>query len=264
MKEMWPELEELSHLWLLLELLSGQASFYETGYWLFSFPHLICFRSFRASVAGGALSMTFLQFRTNRYEISNATFVENTSQSGGAIAAEYYVYAEDQRDVRIYFNDPVTHPSIQIFDSLLTQNSATKEGGAFYLNSVRALLDNVTMHDNNASEIGGACSFTGGSAVLFVNGQLYRNKATLGGALSVGERCMLHCVRCEITRNEASDGGGGVAVAHFLLMRQPIAFQCDGCSMTRNRARLGGEITTPMSWFCERLSCRRSVFECPD
>lgn len=194
---------------------------------------------YRADVAGGALSMSFLQFRRNRYEINNAVLTQNTALLGGAIYAEYYVYAEHQADTRLLFHDPFIHPSIQLNDTVVTNNSATN-GGALFLKSVRGLLSNVTIEDNNASEMGGACVLDEGSVVLLINGTLRRNEAATGGAIMIGERSMLHCAGCEIVNNTASVKGGGMSIAVSFRMDQSVIFQCETCSITRNRARLGG------------------------
>lgn len=183
--------------------------------------------------------MTFSQFRINRFEITDAVFMQNKAQTGGAIYAEYYVYSQNRGDIRLFFQDFNIQPHIQLNNTILMDNSALGGGGgALLLTSIRALLTNVTMSNNTAAESGGACAFNAGSVVLLINGTFRKNKAATGGAIALGERSMLHCIKCEMTRNVASNDGGGLMAV--ILMPQQFGFQCDTCSITQNRARLGG------------------------
>lgn len=193
----------------------------------------------RAMDGGGALSLSFLQFRDTRCVISNVMFAENNAATGGAVFAEFYLYVDNKMEQTHFGDQSLENPSIQMNHTVFLGNSAVT-GGAMELNGVPALLRNISMENNRAKDAGGALALVGLSVVQVIGGTFHRNKAKSGGALMVRERCMMHCIGCAITNNKATADGGGVCIVCLFVKKQAVVFECDECAVKENRARIGG------------------------
>lgn len=188
------------------------------------------------------MSASFLQHNDNNIVIRNVNFVENAARHGGAVFGEYHIYVDDQVERSYFYDRTFGEPSLFINHTRFARNSARANGGSVRLNNVPTLMMNITMEDNTAVKRGGACALDRGSELLLINGTFRRNRARNGGGLLIGERTMVHCVDCTISRNKAKHEGGGVSIVSVIARLQTIAFQCDGCSINRNVAQLGGKV----------------------
>lgn len=126
-------------------------------------------------------------------------------------------------------------------NTYLSRNSAIN-GGAINFNGAAALIENITLKDNTADEVGGAACFTHWSGVKIVNATFQNSFASFGGAIRVEDSSMLHCIHCNMTKNLAYSGGGAISIISNPIKAQPVAFQCDNCHIKANRATLGGKI----------------------
>jgi len=130
-------------------------------------------------------------------------------------------------------------PSLTIANSTIRNNLAT-EGGAINLNGVPALLHNITVDSNKATERGGGIIALRGSVIKITNSNFTSNKGGDGGALMIDELAMAHIMGCVIEGNTANWTGGGLSLITRSYPKQNISLQCDLCDITNNSANRGG------------------------
>ncbi len=112
-------------------------------------------------------------------------------------------------------------------------NTATINGGGFYVSTDSTLtLVNATVDSNTAGDSGGAFFAKGSSRVNMTGGQLLRNTATQsGGAGCLLEASQLVLVDASLSGNSATAGGGVVLMGSTM--------SCVSVSFERNSAKAG-------------------------
>jgi predicted outer membrane repeat protein len=144
------------------------------------------FTQHSANDTGGALYLS----EFSHASISNSTFTDNTSGSGGAIYSD-----------KSHFN---------ITGSTFTDNSANFDGGAIALelSSDTSTIDSTLFTDNSA-ENGGAIGIIEIGAIVATDCNFTENTASgFGGGLYVNDFSSVELINCTLDQNSAESGGG--------------------------------------------------------
>ncbi len=167
-----------------------------------------------------------------RWDITNCTFVGNTAEWGGAIAAENIsLYLAGNHFVN---NSAVGPPA-----------SGLGDGGAVWLQQSSANMTQC-LFDGNSAVYGGGISFSG--ELLFIHlSNFSENEAgsstlALGGAIFFrgGERVIVLISSSVFLENKAQNAGG--AIAHLLV---DGVLTIEGSTFCQNSAESGGAILCP-------------------
>lgn len=128
----------------------------------------VTFQGNSAALYGGALEVE--TFRDNLgNNIHNSIFKDNNAQWGGAVA----VYGKSGKSTNMYFKD-----------CTVEGNSATKDGGAFYVEDESLVdLTRTTLKGNHADNNGGAVCVHGWKALQAFRSSFVGNYAASGGAV---------------------------------------------------------------------------------
>ena len=128
----------------------------------------VTFQGNSATLYGGALEVeTFRESLGNN--VRNAVFKDNQAQYGGAVA----VYGKDRKPTYMYFKD-----------CTLDGNSATKDGGAFYVEDESFIdLTRIILKNNHANNRGGAVCLHGWKGVQAFRSSFIGNSSGTGGAI---------------------------------------------------------------------------------
>lgn len=159
------------------------------------------------SVSNGAGS---IYFSGGNAEIHDCEFVGNGAVNGGAILVDNYIvlsvfdssFRDNEADNGGAF---LIKGELFLYDSVCSNNSAKKMGGAIYSDFYSA-IENSTFTDNTADK-GGAIAIEDGE---IINSTISKNYARIsGGALYVGEQ--LNVVNSTFEKNKAADGSNTIA-----------------------------------------------------
>ncbi len=150
--------------------------------------------------------------------INGATITNNSAANGGAIA----VVKRNQKDKETGQDNSLYNASVTINSGLISGNTASKDGGAFYLNdengtgtTVDFFMKDGTVQSNSAnstSGLGGGVYVTGGGSFFISGGAINRNTAYSGGGSYVLDGNFTMSETAEISSNNAYKYGGGAYV----------------------------------------------------
>ena len=128
----------------------------------------VIFQGNSAALYGGALEVESFKASIGN-NVHNAIFKENQAKFGGAVA----VYGENRKSTSMYFKD-----------CTIEGNSATKDGGAFYVEDESFIdLTRTLLKNNHAGDRGGAVCIQGWKGVQAFQSSFTGNSSGTGGAI---------------------------------------------------------------------------------
>ena len=157
----------------------------------------VTFQGNSAASYGGALEVeSFRESLGNN--VRNAIFKDNQAQYGGAVA----VYGKGGKATSMYFKD-----------CTVEGNSATKDGGAFYVEDESFIdLTRIVLKNNHANNMGGAVCIHGWKGVQAFRSSFTGNSSGTGGAIysegSSDKYAYLFIDECSFDANSISNRYG--------------------------------------------------------
>ena len=143
-------------------------------------------------------------------EIHDSEFTDNNADYGGAIFIEEYTIlsvfdSSFSRNNADYGGAILAEGELYIYDSIFSDNTATKIGGAIYNDFYLSIINSPFI--NNVADNGGAISVDYGE---IINSTFSNNDAIIsGGALFVTDE--LTITNCTFEKNMAGDGSNTIA-----------------------------------------------------
>ena len=222
----------------------------------------VTFQGNSAALYGGALEVE--TFRDNLgNNIHNSIFKDNNAQWGGAVA----VYGKSGKSTNMYFKD-----------CTVEGNSATKDGGAFYVEDESLVdLTRTTLKGNHADNNGGAVCVHGWKALQAFRSSFVGNYAASGGAVYAeksGEQyAVVYIDECSFDANYITKNYGCLfninGVDKFCMNNSSVRGSYNSKSATGEKACwidydaiqsltsisncsiIGGDINSALVWSCE-------------
>lgn len=210
-----------------------------------------------ATNKGGAIWLS----RNAKSQISNASFLNNQADIGGAISASCPLEMSECTltantatwGAGIFAAEPVTLSTINA-----AENQSTKAGGALYL-SAGGTIENSTFSKNTAAKQGGAIYLKAGDLAL--SGSNFTENTAIygGGALYIGHDGVgnSQVASCAFSQNASSAFGGGI----YLGSNKKL--EVISSTFSKNEAAHGGGISTlagPSDPANSNLSIQSSTF----
>lgn len=191
-----------------------------------------------ATNKGGAIWLS----RNAKSQISNASFLNNQADIGGAISASCPLEMSECTltankatwGAGIFAAEPVTLSTINA-----AENQSTKAGGALYL-SAGGTIENSTFSNNTAAKQGGAIYLKAGDLAL--SGSNFTENTAIygGGALYIDHDGLgnSQVTSCTFTQNASSAFGGGI------YLGRNGKLEVSASTFSNNEAAHGGGIAT--------------------
>ena len=242
--------------------------------------HLITSRLFSNNVTffkntAGSSGSAVVAEAASSFRLTNVSLIQNTSPSGGGVLL---IQNSDGHmdDCYAHNNFAFLHGGMANVDrSNLTvqggsflENKASR-GAAFAVFDGRLILDGVDVINGSSTLMGGGLYAATGSFVTISRSSFVSNRAKSGGALKLHESYLwadevrfigcrasidggaIHanvsssmlCTNCAFDNNFAVGKGGAVNIESEKT--QLLAYQCDNCTFSGNRAVLGGDRSRP-------------------
>ena len=178
----------------------------------------LCLINANSTSGGGAIEF----YGGDSLIVSNATFINNTGDDGGAI------------NVRGNSNT-----FFRLDNSTISNNHSAHQGGGININDSHVIINNSII-SNNSAELGGGISSLSASRLLIFNSTISNNTADGGGGMYIESADSVYITNTDIAGNTASirDGGGIHIIAHDASLLMTIA----NSTVDNNSAINGGGI----------------------